>query len=185
MIAVLRYNECMTGGQEIEIERKFLLKKFPDLGGVQLGEVIDTHQVYLKSSDPNVEVRLRTRTVNGKSTYILTRKRRISPGVREEHEEELSPEEWRRLYDTERDLNSVIIDKVRYCLPWKGHMIEIDQYRSPINLSVAEVELQQLGEHLDLPPFLEIEREVTNDERYSNANIAKGSLSAVSPERAI
>lgn len=179
------YNECMAGEQGIEIERKFLLKKFPDLSEVQLGEVIDTHQVYLKSGDPNVEVRLRTRTVNGKSTYILTRKRRISPGVREEREEELSSEEWRRLYDAERDPHSVVIDKVRYCLPWKGHVIEIDQYRSPVNLSVMEVELQQLDEHLDLPPFLEIDREVTDDERYSNANIAKGSLSAKPLERAI
>jgi CYTH domain-containing protein len=64
-----------------------------------------------------------------------------------------------------------LIEKTRYLIEHAGHSWEVDEFHGEnAGLVVAEIELRDPGEQIDLPDW--IDREVTGDPRYYNANLA-------------
>ena len=153
-----------------EIERKYLIRR-PDL--LNLGaccRVINISQTYLSTTEGSLRVR-RTEE-KGIVTYIETLKRSVSTMRRMEIERELTEEEYNRRLAT-RDPRRQTIRKTRYCLPYNGHVFEIDIYPFWSKQAVMEVELEREDESFDLPPHIRILREVTDDLKYSNHSIAR------------
>jgi adenylate cyclase len=65
-----------------------------------------------------------------------------------------------------------LLEKTRYRVEYRGHIWEVDEFHGDNEgLVVAEVELQQENESVELPPW--IGDEVTNDVRYFNSNLAR------------
>ena len=163
----------------IETERKFLIVR-PDesLLTAQDGcRVLDITQTYLMINNvTGEERRIRRIEENGKVSYVLTEKRRISTVSREENEREISREEYEKLYETDgaRELT-----KTRYAFPYGKRTVEIDVYPHEIGgdgldgLAVLEVELEDETEEIILPDFITVIRELTGKKEFSNKAMAK------------
>ncbi len=153
-----------------EIERKYLIRR-PDL--LNLGaccRILEISQTYLTTTEGSLRVR-RTEE-KGVVSYVETLKRSVNALRRMEIERELTEEEYNRRLAA-RDPRRQTIRKTRYCLPYNGHIFEIDIYPFWTKQAVMEVELEREDEVFDLPPQIRILREVTDDPSYSNHSIAR------------
>jgi CYTH domain-containing protein len=152
-----------------EIERKFLLDAVPDLSRPPLAGArrLAFEQTYLSGSE---RVRL-VREEGEAERYFHTSKRTVSALTREEDEREIGRDEYHSLLER-RDPERGTIRKTRYAFPYGGHVFELDVFERPPSLVLLEVELPSEDAVVDLPPFAGL-REVSGDERYSNAEIAR------------
>ena len=158
----------------IEIERKFLIaapeKQWLDEQPGSRRVVI--LQTYLLSS-PGETRRIREWSENGKTRYIRTIKRPLTGITREELEDEITEAEYSALLK-EKDPQRRQIEKTRWCIPYEGHVLEIDHYAQWYDdRSTLEVELESEEEIFRIPPEIEIIREVTGDPRYLNSSMAR------------
>ena len=159
-----------------EIERKYLIK-MPDLDylrslpNCQEGEIMQT---YLKGDIFDDEVRIRQRAYGGDFIFTKTIKRSTSDkAVRIELERRISREEYvNELIHAIPGPNS--IHKNRFCIMQRdsGQYLEIDIYPTSEEFAILEVEFVSPDEKLIVPDYLEVIKEVTDDERYYNRNIA-------------
>lgn len=157
-----------------EIERKFLIKmptkeQFELLGCVSKANVIQT---YLKRTDDAVERRIRQRgdSLNGFS-YYYTEKQDVSFGKRIESERKITPGEYLLLL-AEADTSLHQISKIRHCFVYDKRYFEMDVYPFNSEYAIVEIELNDIQDKFQLPP-LDFVREVTNDERFKNSELAK------------
>ena len=158
----------------LEIERKFLVALNVDFLLLPKEQAVtNIQQTYLKKIIPNVQRRVRMRTHDGNAMYIFTEKIPQRPGVRIEREEIIGLREYLTLLQ-ERDPRRSIILKDRYSFVWAQQYFQLDNFHSPMPLTLLEIELPHEKTHIELPPFLKIIRDVTEDPRYSNSSIAKG-----------
>jgi CYTH domain-containing protein len=146
-----------------EIERKFLLKRFPPNLRKYPHDTIE--QGYLAVGRGGLQVRLRKKG----SVLSLTYKEGTRGG-REEREIRLSLEQFKALWPATAGRR---LTKVRYDVPWRKHTIEIDVYRGRHDgLVVAEVEFddQKSAAEFQRPDWLG--RDVTGKTKYSNVALA-------------
>lgn len=164
----------------VETERKYLIR-FPDLAYLTTLDgcrVMAMVQTYLdrRQEEPDIERRVRSITENGGTVYIYTEKRPRAYLSRFEDEREMTREEYERLRKEDGDSELI---KTRYAFPFAGHVMEIDVYPPEIGgdvmdgYAILEVEMDDPGETVEFPEFLEILREVTDDKRYHNKTLAK------------
>jgi len=156
-----------------EIERKFLIyyPSIKELENMPNCTKVDITQTYLKSND-DVERRLRARGIDGNYLYYLTEKRKVSDIKRIEIERKLSQTEYLSLL-MESDNNLHTIHKTRYCLSENNQYFEIDIYPKWNNQAIMEIELSSEDEEIKIPDFINIIKEVTDDENYKNYQMAK------------
>ena len=153
-----------------EIERKFLIARPDLLNLANLCKIQKISQTYLAASEGNV--RIRRLEEKGEISYIETAKRSINALKRQELEIQLSEEEYNRRM-ANRDPRRQTIHKTRYCLPYDGHIFEIDIYPFWSRQAIMEVELKTETEEFTLPPFIRVLREVTEDDAYTNHSLAR------------
>lgn len=169
--------------EPIESERKFLVDivgEFPaesrSLSGGQplFGTQLDIYQTYLLAQE-GVEQRLRKRGENGHFIYLLTEKRKLEGSNRIEIETQISPSEYiARLQDA--DPTRRTIHKLRRCFVWQERYFELDTFLDPaIGHHLLEIESlpNTPAEAIQIPPFLKVVAEVTENPEYFNANIAR------------
>ena len=159
--------------EPMEIERKFLVE-YPDLDWLeQLPNCrkVDIIQTYLLAL-PGEEVRVRQRGENGSYIYFKTRKRRVSETARVELEERLTQAEYLKLL-MDADPEKRPIRKTRWCLTYENQYFEIDVYPFWTDRAIVEIELREENTPIRFPKQLTVIREVTSDERYQNASLAK------------
>ena len=162
----------LFGTSGLEIERKYLIA-YPDVAalsafpGVTVKEIAQT---YL-TAPAGQTLRVRRVRTGGVTRYIETRKTRQSDMTAVEEERELTEAAYQAALSS-ADPQRHSIEKTRYCLPWGGHVVEVDVFPFWTDRAVAEVELQSENEPVDLPPCLSVIKEVTGDVRYRNARLA-------------
>lgn len=155
----------------VEIERKFLVKSVGEIPVPY--ETVEIEQAYLLG-DTRERARIRRRGQNGSFAYFYTVKRELEPGVRIEEERKISPREYTSLL-AQRDPLLSVIKKTRTCFIWNNQYFELDEFKNPSNFSglkLLEVELNHKNEAVTLPPFIQIEREASDE--FSNYDIACG-----------
>jgi adenylate cyclase len=146
-----------------EIERKFLLKRFPP--GLNKFPHDTIVQGYLAVGPGGVQVRLRKKGAVRSLTF-----KQGTKGAREEREVRLSKEQFDALWPATTGRR---LTKVRYDVPWKEHTIEIDIYRGRHEgLVVAEVEFDSQRSCAAFEPPDWIGRDVTGKPKYSNVALA-------------
>ena len=156
-----------------EIERKFLIK-YPDikwLESIPNCQRIEIIQTYLKS-DNGDEVRVRQRGFDGHYIYFQTTKRKFSDVKRVEIERRLSESEYLRLL-MNADTTRRQIRKDRYCLTYENQYFEIDVYPFWSDKAIAEIELSDENAEIKFPKQIKVIKEVTDDDSYKNASLAK------------
>lgn len=156
-----------------EIERKFLIE-YPDiewLESIPNCQRIEIIQTYLKS-DKDEETRVRQRGSDGHYIYFQTTKRKISDLKRIEIERRLSESEYIRLL-MKADTDKRQIRKDRYCISFENQYIEVDVYPFWKDKAIAEIELSDENAEIRFPEQIKVIKEVTDDESYKNASLAK------------
>lgn len=144
----------------IEIERKFLVEKI-DFKAIS-SAFFTIKQGYL-STDPERAVRVRIKNNKG---FLTIKGPSSADGLqRMEWEREVPLEEAEALFAL---CLPGAIEKVRYEVPFKGFLYEVDVFEGANKgLVLAEVELNTVDVQPVLPNW--IREEVTGDERYYNA----------------
>jgi CYTH domain-containing protein len=147
-----------------EIERKFLIKRFPV-------EILRSRhyriaQGYLANETGGRHVRLRKKAKTASLTFKVGR-----GTAREEREIRLSPKQFTTLWPATAGRR---LHKTRYLVPWRNLVIEIDVYHGPNRgVIVAEVEFPSMASCRKFKPPRWFGREVTGEKRYSNVRLAR------------
>ncbi|QQG45282.1 MAG: AAA family ATPase [Candidatus Sungiibacteriota bacterium] len=162
----------------LEIERRFLVES-PNISNIITSGIkvvgVFIEQRYLKSETDLIR-RIRKRGQEGHFVYYQTEKREIKPGVRAETEKEIGPLEYLRLSREACDSAFDVIEKRRYCFLWRGQYFELDIFEKPkrlAGLTILEIELTEENDKIDIPPFLKVITEITQDTSFSNRELAR------------
>ena len=157
----------------IEIERKFLIR-MPDISalrGIDGIKIKNITQTYLKTADGST-ARVRVIDENDSITYIKTVKNKISNISHYEDEREIDAEQYElELKNADSEKKPVV--KIRYAFPFNSHIVEIDVYPFWDDKAVVELELSDENTEPVFPPQLKVICEVTDDDSYKNASLAK------------
>lgn len=160
-----------------EIERKFLIKKPTDeqLTQAAVRSKSNIIQTYLNSDNPKVERRIRMRgTKHAGYTFYYTEKQDKSKGVRIEKEKKISQDAYLN-YAVEANTSLHQISKERICFVYDKQFFELDLYPSSMSeeYAILEIELKNIDDPVNLPPFLDVVRDVTGEIEYKNSSLAK------------
>jgi CYTH domain-containing protein/predicted ATPase len=158
----------------LEDERKFLLSRPPNLSCPEkaMARPIEIEQHYLRATEGE-QRRIRRRTDCGHSSYFLTTKRsagRLGRNIETNHL--IQPEEYLMLL-AEADPSCLPVRKTRRCFVWRNLYFELDEFHHPRQLWLLEVELTEENQSVELPPWLSIEREVTDDPAFYSFYVAQ------------
>lgn len=154
-----------SAGGEVEIERKFLLRAFPELPSGH--EVLEVEQGWFGTRYPE-----RVRRTRGSSGERCHRAIKHGVGVsRIELEEEIDAHLFATLWPLTEGRR---VRKVRYRVCEGELLWEIDRF-SDRDLVLAEVELPAADHPIPIPPWLDpyLVREVTDEPGYVNLNLAR------------
>jgi CYTH domain-containing protein len=152
----------------MEIERKFLVNRQPDLEGTERAE-IEQGYLALADDDGQAEVRLRRK---GAGLFLTVKAG--SGRSRVEEELELDRARFESLWPLTEGRR---VAKTRHLIPHGELEIELDLYRGELDrLAIAEVEFedQRSADAFEAPDWLG--DEVTGDERYLNETLATKGL---------
>ena len=162
----------MNDQKHIEIERKFLIR-MPELSllkkvyGVRIKNITQT---YLKTADGST-ARVRKIEENNKITFVKTVKNKISDLSHYEDEHEINEAQYQEELKAADDKKLPII-KTRYAFPFDLHTVEIDVYPFWQDRAILEIEMQSEDEEISIPSFIEVKKEVTENAKYKNTNLA-------------
>ena len=157
----------------LETRRKYLIR-YPDVVELERRpncQRVEILQAYLKSEIPGEMIRIRQRGRDGHYLYYKTRKRMID-GKRIELEERLSKNEYLELL-MQADPDYRPIRKQRYCISENGLYYNIDIYPQWSDQALMEIELYGGEQKILFPEGIEIIREVTGEEAFTNPAIAR------------
>lgn len=151
-----------TGGNDMEIERKFLTKTVPFAWETYPNHKIS--QCYI-STLPTIRLRQMD------TQYILTVKGK-GHMAKEEFELLLTKEEYEHL---KQKAETQVLEKVRYQIPIENGLIaELDMYKGHLQgLMTTEVEFSSVAEAEAFMPPAWFGKEITEDVRYKNIYLAK------------
>ncbi len=156
-----------------KIKRKYLIE-YPDtqtLDALPNCRKVEIFQTYLHSKNGD-ELRIRERIDNGNPVYYKTQRHYITGMKRIELEENLSRGEYLQLLK-DADPSMHPIHKTRYCLTHENQYFEIDVFPFWLDKAIAEIELNDENEEIRFPEQMKIFKEVTDDENYKNASLAR------------
>lgn len=163
--------------EPVELEHKFLIKRPNDDAitelAVRYGAKKSTIvQSYLDQVG-DTERRVRQRRMNdGGAIYTYTEKEQREDGKgRTERERTITEKEYCNFL-LSADCRCPTLIKNRYCFMYKGSYMELDIYPGSEDYAILEVEVSDLDEAVDLPPELQVVKEVTGDKDYYNKAIA-------------
>ena len=155
-------------------ERKFLVRASPSPDEMPVAcEQIEIEQTYLATPDGS-EARVRRRGQHGAFTFAHTLKRPVSAGERIEIERPITAREY-EAHLAQADPARQPIRKTRLVFLYANQYFELDRFLSPhAGLELLELEVDDLTWPVVLPPFLEIDREVTAEAAFTNHLLALG-----------
>lgn len=166
---------------KLEIERKFLIK-FPASWSA-LAELFDgiidvkrISQAYLtpKKGEPSARVRKTIEGLSGETetVYHYNQKHHVEGGINKEYEKEISKSQYLK-YLKEVHPEKFILEKTRFVFKFQDQVFELDLFKGPLKgLAILEIELEDKNQKVELPPFLKLIKEVTQDKRFNNFSLA-------------
>ena len=156
-----------------EIERKFLIK-YPNLDVLnnsklfKKSEIIQTYLISTKDE----ETRIRQSGLNGYFTYTKTTKKKLSGIRRIEIEKRITKDEYLNLL-LQIDTSKKQIRKTRYRFVYNNQYFEVDIYPFWKDRAIMEIELKNENQKVQIPDFIEVIKEVTDDDNFKNSSLAR------------
>ena len=133
---------------------------------------VEILQAYLRSEVPGEMIRIRRQGLDGNYVYFKTRKRTVEGMKRIEMEERLTRHEFLDLLQ-QADPAYRPIRKIRYCLSENGLYYNIDIYPRWDSQALMEIELYGADDEVVFPEGIEVIREVSGEEQFTNPAIAR------------
>ncbi|MEK6828532.1 MAG: hypothetical protein AABY15_00165 [Nanoarchaeota archaeon] len=164
-------SDDMKKENNLEIERKFLLKNIPNFK--ESVKKIIIHQIYVdvdgKINRYRMSEDVDSSIVNPNRVYHVCNKKSLSPGVFEEIESEISKD----VFDSMLKKEHRSILKTRHVYEHGGLKWEIDVYHD-MKLVMLEVELEDINQPITIPEVIEEQMivEVTGQRVFSNYNLS-------------
>lgn len=160
--------DCLLN--HIEYEKKFLIK-IPDTELLLKYSpfTVDIEQIYLTC--PNGSHRIRKRGTKGTFSYFETKKIRITKSKCFEYENSISPDDYEKLKAI-ADKNKHPIVKKRTCFLYKGQYFELDVFEFFTDKALLELELKNEMQPFELPPEIEVIKDVSESKKYKNNYLA-------------
>ncbi len=147
-----------------EIERKYLVKQ--DLWNALAKPKGEYYRQGYIVNEIAKTVRVRATENHG---FITIKGKTDNPAIKPEYEYQIPKSEAIELLNGFTENN---IEKIRYKIEFEGKLWEIDVfYGDNKGLIVAEIELNSIEESYEIPAW--IDREVTHEDKYFNANLSK------------
>lgn len=168
-------NHIFKDGKPVEIERKYLIK-MPDVCVLECQPNYGSsriEQAYIKGDGVHKGGRIRKRQFEKECRYYKTFKEDLEGISRIEIESEISESEYNELMKNKLE-DTRVIKKVRHCFEFDGKLMELDIYDFWDDTATLEVELTSERERVNLPHFIEVIKDVSEDEAYRNFSLAKG-----------
>ena len=167
---------------KLEIEKKYIVK-FPkswsDLASLfdRLVDVKRIEQVYLKQKEGDQQSARVRKTIEGLSgdtniVYHFNIKKRIELMVNQEIEKEITKSKYEE-YLKDKSPKNKILSKTRFVFKYQDQIFELDVFKGDLKgLAILEIELKDKKQEVTLPPFLKIEKDVSEIEKYNNFNLS-------------
>ncbi|MGN0459587.1 MAG: CYTH domain-containing protein [Ruminococcus sp.] len=161
-------------GEPLEIERKWLIEypNIEELSKMDDYDYTEIWQTYTDYMEHNAFGRIRKRGKDGKYTYTKTFKRKISDLTRVEYEEEITPEEYKKIMEY-RKKGYNTINKVRHTFMYKDFKYEVDVFPFWDDRAFLECEVDSEDTEIPIPDCVRIIKEVSFDSRYKNSVLAQ------------
>ncbi|MBR6580270.1 MAG: hypothetical protein IKK66_03135 [Ruminococcus sp.] len=156
--------------KQIEIERKFLIE-MPVLINLDIKKDMDIIQIYLTNGKQNSQRRVRKITEGNNNKYFYTEKIFVSPTHRIENESVISAQEYDEALKEARN-DCALVAKRRICFNYSEQIFEMDIYPFSSDLAILEIELDNISQEITIPDCIKVIKEVSDDKRYSNAELA-------------
>lgn len=166
---------------QLEIERKFLVnfpKSWSALASIfdDLVDVKRITQTYLKpkGDEPSARVRKTVEGLTGdtETVYHYNQKKPVETGTHEETEYEISQKKYNQL-SKDPYPGKGPVEKTRFVFKYSDQVFELDVFKGPLKgLAILEIELKSKNDTVELPPFLDIVKEVTEDKSFTNFALA-------------
>lgn len=167
-----RLGEIM--GEPLEIERKWLIH-YPSVDEMMKMPKYDyseIQQTYTDYIEHNAYGRIRKRGKNGVFKYYKTFKKKITNLTRVEYEEEITEKEYLKIMQYKRK-GFATIEKVRHTFDYCGLKYEVDVFPFWNDRAFMECEVNSEDKVILIPPCIKVIKEVSNDSRYNNSNLAQ------------
>jgi len=164
---------------KLEIERKWIVKNLDITSLFEMFDNLDSiqriEQDYLVQDKDKISPRIRkvVEGINNKKTYYnYNKKHPVESGVNKETEYEISEKEFHKLKKTS-DPSKNTVHKTRLSFKYDKQLFELDIFHGNLTgLIILELEMSDINDKVKLPEFLDIVKEVTDDKKYSNFNLA-------------
>lgn len=156
--------------KNIELEKKYLIE-YPILNQFDKYKPFkaEIEQIYLLSDIGSH--RIRKRGTNGNFAYFETVKIRIDNEKCYEHKSIISKEKYDELKKLANPTKLPII-KDRYCFLYDGQYFEMDVYPFWHDKAVIELEITSKNQEINLPPEIQVIKDVSKDKKYKNNHLA-------------
>lgn len=132
-------------------------------------------QVYLKpiKGDPAARIRKTVEGFKNKKTYFdINQKKQIGTAVNKEKEKKISEQEYKKFL-SHKDPNKKMVSKTRMIFNFKNQVFELDIFKDYLKgLLILEIELEDEKQKVEIPTFLKVIKEVTDDEKFNNFNLS-------------
>jgi CYTH domain-containing protein len=171
--------------EKLEKEKRFLIK--PPHSWIDLAKLFDgiidikrISQTYLKPEEGEQAIRVRKTieglTGNTNTIYHFNQKEPVETGAHKEKEHEISEKQYQK-YLKKADPSKCEIEKTRFVFDYQDQTFELDLFKGHLKgLAILELEMFDIDDTIELPPFLKVVREITKEKNYNNFNLANEKL---------
>lgn len=179
---IIEISKVLELPQLIETEHKYIVDVIGEMPECIESDIVQTYLV----ADPGYEIRLRRREWDGKSVYIHTTRKTLSPTKELITERQVNSNLYESLLQ-QADPYRQTIHKLRKSFIWQGQFFELDTYLSPdcpqcktnqdgetCSCPLMILETKGIARHEDVkfPPFLKVLENITGNTKYYNSNLA-------------
>ncbi len=129
---------------------------------------LDLEQFFTNGNDEE-NTMVRKTTKDGDSTYSSTTKRETAnPSERITTSRRITNRDYNELLEQTEDKPII---KYRYCFSYNKQYYKLDLFEEPKGLMILETGLTNENDIVDVPDFIKISRDITNDLDYRNSSI--------------
>ncbi len=156
--------------QPREMEKKFLVSPISPSEIPVPSQTVQITQYYLLND--LCPERIRIRSQNFGRAYFHTIKQG-KPGDLIEHDRQISEIDF-QIFMQRQDLKRHAISKSRTCFIWNEHYYELDTFNWPLKgLFILEAERHYPRQKIEIPPFVNVVKDVSKDPHYTNFHLAR------------
>lgn len=149
--------------KRVRKQRKYLVE-LSNINFLKDALAIDIEQIYL--GNDSYEKRLRKRTLSGTNTYYLTVQNKDLDGIANVYlDKRISEDEYYQLLSMYDEYK--VIRKVRYCFIQYNKQFKLDIFED------GKCILESSDDVLDIPNYINIKEDITNDKNFDNNSLAQ------------